>query len=269
MKDMMTLEQFNETYEGSPLPENKLSLEKDNTMNTTINTRNSFAAIKAKRDAMARDKKAKAVAFAQHFATAADQGDLVQIIGVACNIPDQSKLGKQLAFNMSRAAGNQLIQYLKRDADEVPQMSIGEIRGVESACRLDLLENTLTFLGADTSDLRPGGKLKPQRPMVSAGGMNNALFILTAEALAMMDNHPKDGYKGLDGDLANALNTILECGLPVGEQAQRAYDWDVDPFEQADEAARYEDRSDKRDEEYSWDEVPEDEKTSAVAGIHW
>lgn len=236
---------------------------------STINTRNSFAAIKAKRDAIAREKKAKAVAFAQHFQTAAEQGDLVQIIGVACNIPDQSKLGKQLAFNLSRAAGNQLIQYLKREPDELPCMSIGEIRGIESACRIDLLENTLTFLGADTSDLRPGGKLKPQRPMISCGGMNNALFTLTAEALAMMESHPKDGYKGLDGDLAAALNTILECGLPIGEQAQRTYDWDIDPFEQADEAARVEDRSDKRDEEHSWDEIPEDEKTRASIGIHW
>ena len=230
-------------------------------MNTINQT---FAAIKAKRDAVAREKKAKAVAFAQHFTEAGQRGDLIQIIGVACNIPDQSKLGKTLMFNLQRAAGNQLIQYLKAEPDELPCMSIGEIRGIESEARIDLLANTLSFLGKDLREL------KPRRAMVHAGSREAALFILTAEAVAMIETHPKDGYKKLDADLAKALNHILDCGLPVGEETLTVYEWDNEPFEQTGVDATHDQTEIDHDEGHTWDDGPTEEgKTYAVPGIHW
>ena len=213
-------------------------------MNTT--TQQTFAAIKAKRDAVAREKKAKAVAFAQHFTEAAEKGDLIQIIGVACNIPDQSKLGKTLMFNLQRAAGNQLIQYLKAEPDEMPSMSIGEIRGIESEARIDLLENTLSFLGKELNEL------KPRRHMIKAGGVEAALFILTAEAIAMIETHPKDGYKKLDADLAKALNTILDCGLPIGEESLTVYAWDNEPFENNGVDATHDQQEAEQAESFAW-----------------
>ena len=213
---------------------------------SNMNTTQTFAAIKAKRDAVAREKKAKAVAFAQHFTEAAERGDLVQIVGVACNIPDQSKLGKTLMFNLQRAAGNQLIQYLKADPDELPSMSIGEIRGIESEARIDLLENTLSFLGKTLNEL------KPRRHMIKAGSMEAALFILTAEAVAMIETHPKDGYKKLDADLAKALNTILDCGLPVGEETMTIYEWDNEPFENNGVDATHDQEEVERPESFNW-----------------
>ena len=205
-----------------------------------------FAAIKAKRDALAREKKAKAVAFAQHFTEAAERGDLAQIIGVACNIPDQSKLGKSLMFNLQRAAGNQLIQYLKAEPDELPSMSIGEIRGIENEARIDLLENTLSFLGKTLNEL------KPRRHMIKAGSTEAALFILTAEAIAMIETNPKDGYKKLDADLAKALNKILDCGLPIGEETLTVYEWDNEPFENNGVDATHDQEEVEQPESFHW-----------------
>ena len=138
-------------------------------------------------------------------------------------------------------------------------------RSIESECHADLLQPTLDFLGKDLREL------KPRRAQVSAGGAEAAAYHLACEAIAMLDNHPKDGYKGLDGHLATAFNTLFECGLPVqgqGEDAQ-VYEWDVDPFEADDAANRFEDRSSHQDEEFNWDDEPETERTSAVPGIHF
>lgn len=190
---------------------------------------------------------------------------VMQLAGIIlCEV---SPLSKQLTFGIKNAAGQQLIRYIKKDIEqyEIPLMSIASIRKVESETHCDLLQNTLDFLGVGS--IR---ELTPRRPQVTCTA-DYAIDVLMSIAIAGLKRHPDKGYAGLDGAIATKLNELLQCGLPVREEvAEHIYEWDVDPFTAEDEAARVEDRSSKRDEEYDWDDTsPEEERTLAVPGIHF
>lgn len=181
-----------------------------------------FSEIKAKQEATYRNKKAKAEAFAQQFHEWAEDGGedtLPLVVGMAIALTD-SRLGRQLDYQLNRAASNQLFSYLKREPDELPAMSIGEINEVSGLIKFNLLERTLDFLG---KDLR---QLKPQRHMVRAGSTLAALFILTCDAVAAIKEHPARGYTGVDGAIAEALNKLISSDLPIAESEKSYYEWD-------------------------------------------
>ena len=223
-----------------------------------------FATLKAKRDQEARDRKARDQARIQ----AIDEVQSPCILLGWCTAMDTT-LAKQIAFNVGRAVSAQVFGYIKKEPDTLPTMSLAEIRGIESEAHVDLLEPIFGFL--NVTGLRDPAFPKPRRPQVSCGGRDAAAWLLLADAVAGLERIPEKGYRGLDGHLAQALNRLLQCGLPVvGELDERSYDWEVDPIEPSGVDSPIDERTPRgHDEEFSWDDTPEDDKTSAVPGIHF
>lgn len=276
-KGKITLEEYNQTYEGAPLPFDKLAVNSeptdkivitDKTFNslinkgTTMNTTSTFASISAQQRIAENAAKVKQEGYKTAVASVRSVMELAGII--LCEI---SPLTKQLSFGIKNAAGQQLIRYIKKDIEayEQPVMSIASIRKVESETHCDLLQNTLDFL--NVGSIR---ELTPRRPQVTCTA-DYAVEVLLSIAITGLKRHPDKGYAGLDGAIATKLNELVHCGLPVREEVtDRVYEWDVDPFQAEDEASRIEDRSNTRDESYDWDDAePEEERTLAVAGIHF
>lgn len=189
----------------------------------------------------------------------------MQMAGII--LAEISPLCKQLAFGIKNAAGQQLIRYIKKDIEpgEEPMMSIASIRKVESETHCDLLQNTLDFL--NVGSIR---ELTPRRAQVTCTA-DYAVEVLVALAVAGIKRHPEKGYAGVDGHIAQKLNELIGCGLPVKmEVIERVYEWEVDPFQAEDEAARVEDRSNIADEAYDWNDTStEEERTIASIGIHF
>lgn len=228
----------------------------------TMNSKATFASISANQRKLEQAQHAKAEGYKTAIGSVTQTMQLAGII-----LAEISPLCKQLAFGIKNAAGQQLIRYIKKDMEpgEEPMMSIASIRKVESETHCDLLQNTLDFL--NVGSIR---ELTPRRPQVTCTA-DFAVEVLVALAVAGMKRHPEKGYAGVDGHIAQKLNELLGCGLPVKmEVIERTYEWDVDPFQAEDEAARVEDRSETRDESFDWDDsTTEEERTLASVGIHF
>lgn len=235
-----------------------MNFDKGNTMNTT----SVFASISAQQKIAENANRVKQEGYKTAVSSVRSVMELAGII--LCEI---SPLTKQLTFGIKNAAGQQLIRYIKKDIEayEQPMMSIASIRKVESETRCDLLQNTLDFL--NVGSIR---ELTPRRAQVTCTA-DYAIEVLLSIAIAGLKRHPDKGYSGLDGAIANKLNEMLHCDLPVKEEAtDHVYEWDVDPFQAEDESQRVEDRSETHDESFDWDDsTTEEERTIAVPGIHF
>lgn len=228
----------------------------------------SFAEVKAARDAAKRDAAAKSTAVIQSLNDINENTHPSILLGW-CTATD-SRLGRAISFSLSQVVSEQFFAYVKKDPETMPEISIPEINGVSSAIRLDLLQPVYDFLGI--SGLRDPAAPKPRRAQVSCGGMEAAAAWLLMESIARLDRHPDRGYKGIDGALAAAINRAIGAGLPVaGElEGERIFEWDVDPFQPSGVDATHDERQPREhDEEFTWDDTPEEEKTSATPGIHW
>lgn len=227
-----------------------------------------FAEIKAARDAAIRDKKAKHAAVIQELATINENTPPSVLLGW-CTATD-SRLGRALLFSLGNVVSEQFFAYVKKDPETMPEISIPEINSVSSAIRLDLLQPIYDFLGI--SGLRDPAAPKPRRAQISCGGMEAAAAWLLMESVARLDRHPEKGYRDIDGALAAAINRAIGAGLPVAGEldGERVYDWDVDPFQPSGVDATHDERQPREhDEEFTWDDTPEEEKTSATPGIHF
>lgn len=228
-----------------------------------------FAEIKAARDNMQREKKAKQTAIVQALNEINENTAPSVLLGWATAA--DCRLSKALSFALGQAVSEQFFAYVKKDTDIAPEISIPEINAVSATIRLDMLQPVFDFLGI--ASLRDSNAPKPRRAQVSCGGMEAAAAWLLMSSVARLDRHPERGYSGLDGALASAINRCVQAGLPVqGElEGERVFEWDVDPFTPSGVDAEHDERTPwAHDEEFDWNESsPEDERTMAVPGIHF
>jgi len=224
-------------------------------MNNVINAdvlvrKQQFAALKAQNEAKQKAQQARLEALQVAYAAVPDDEPDAVLKYIAHT---DSALGKTLYRGIQFVAGQQLLGYLKRDPDELPVMSIGDLMGLEERCHVELLSPTLAFMGVDS--LKELGQ--PRRAMVSSGVLG-AAYELVSRAVLNLNNNRK--HKGVDAFLAQMINRVIGSSLDfeLPNIAPSIYDWDVSPVQgnkgnpECDEERTDENANADNGQSYSW-----------------